>query len=74
MNDGGLVFPEIISNKDSNGNYDTYSYGGMILRDWFAGQAVIGLLAHGSETVKSHTEIARQAYYLADAMIEKRGK
>ena len=57
-----------------------YSQEGMSLRDWFAGQAVAGMA--GITTRAMHDEgysvsevkaaIARQAYGIADAMLEAR--
>ena len=53
---------------------------GMSLRDWFAGQALAGLLAstaHPDSTgpdCASQSSWAAQAYSLADAMIEARSK
>jgi hypothetical protein len=50
---------------------------GMLLRDWFAGQALSGLLADPSgETVgaKAQTFAATVAYGMADAMLEARKK
>lgn len=50
------------------------SYGdknGMSLRDWFAGHALTTLHTIGQKPAK---EYARQAYVLADAMLEEREK
>lgn len=44
---------------------------GMTLRDWFAGQALIGLLSD-SNIKASQTDFAKNAYKLADAMLEAR--
>lgn len=41
------------------------------LRDWFAGQALAGLLAQ-TDKADSAAEFARQAYVCADAMLEAR--
>ena len=41
------------------------------MRDWFAGQALIGLLA-GTEEVIPHEVAARGAYLYADAMLKAR--
>lgn len=43
---------------------------GMTLRDWFAGQAIAGLLA--SDTKASHSEFAAHSYKTADAMLSYR--
>lgn len=50
----------------------TYSVGqkGMSLRDWFAGQALTGLLANGG--FRTHT--VSEAYELAASMLEERKK
>lgn len=49
---------------------------GMTLRDWFAGQALIGLLgisqAPPSEFAKDSGRMAQIAFVLADAMLEAR--
>lgn len=46
---------------------------GMSLRDWFAGQAIMGAAANGSSYSLSHyTQMASQAYLLADAMLAAR--
>ena len=45
---------------------------GMTLRDWFAGQAISGILIR--DRMQFNRELAEFAYDIADAMIEKRGK
>jgi hypothetical protein len=55
---------------------------GMTLRDWFAGQALTGLVTPGStepaeplcSPPELHRYIAELAFALADAMIAARGK
>lgn len=48
----------------------TASYPGMTLRDWFAGQALVGLMMHGPwGDPDSH---AAYAYNAADAMLAAR--
>jgi hypothetical protein len=48
----------------------------MSLRDWFAGQALVGILAN--EGTKTFDELARkqteEAYWYADAMLDERKK
>ena len=71
---GGPAFP--IPLEDDRDCYPRYrnGYGGMSLRDWFAGQALVGLLLD-SERLKGVTdeiEFARSAYQQADAMLEAR--
>ena len=45
---------------------------GMTLRDWFAGQAISGILIR--DRTQFNRELAEFAYEIADAMIEKKGK
>jgi hypothetical protein len=46
---------------------------GMTLRDWFAGQAISGILIN-LDGMGSNKELAEFAYDIADAMIEKKGE
>lgn len=43
---------------------------GMTLRDWFAGQALIGIVARGKTL--GVVDSARDAYLIADAMLKVR--
>ncbi|HKE44223.1 MAG TPA: hypothetical protein VKB41_06755 [Steroidobacteraceae bacterium] len=43
---------------------------GMTLRDWFAGQALLGVIARGVKSPAA--EVAEAAYEYADAMLEAR--
>jgi hypothetical protein len=62
INNGGPAFP-------FDGYYgETY---GMTLRDWFAGQALAGLIADPSRD-GSADDRARYAYAYADAMLRAR--
>ena len=48
---------------------------GMTLRDWFAGQAMAGMLTIGNlYDTYSEEQVARGAYAQADAMMEARKK
>jgi hypothetical protein len=71
IDDGGPAFP-----TEPN---RFYFHHGMSLRDWFAGQALIGLLpsiAHsnfvGTAEPNDNSLFANVAYALADAMLEAR--
>jgi hypothetical protein len=44
----------------------------MSLRDWFAGQALIGVAS--SREWERYTDVAAHAYGLADAMLAERAK
>ena len=63
-NDGGPAFAR-------PGSEASYSQEGMSLRDWFAGQALAGLMAHPTAefTAKGGAAIA---YEFADAMLRAR--
>ena len=67
--DSPVVFPQdIVTNKVDR----TMRIGGLRLRDWFAGQALAGLMA-GMERPDDNL-IAKTAYELADAMLAARGR
>jgi hypothetical protein len=65
-NDGGMAFPTVFPEE----HYGT-GYRGMTLRDYFAGQALVGLLSR-SDFLRAKI-IAENAYAYADAMLEERG-
>jgi hypothetical protein len=69
LNDGGPAFPQY---GPSPMAYDrTLSQGGMSLRDWFAAHA-LPIAANTSN--RSAPDIAKRAYYIADAMLAEREK
>ena len=75
--DGGAAFP--VLTRDPWDNYT--ASGGMSLRDWFAGQALSGLLCNGfipaqSESVQRDgcVDYVGAAYRMADAMLAERSK
>lgn len=66
INDGGPAFPVP--------EYaDTEIRRGMSMRDWFAGQALIGLLVKGVAIGAAHeqAEVASWAFELADDMVKE---
>lgn len=68
INDGGPAFPRIRNHVDSFGNLHQES-DGMTLRDWLAGQALVGQLANKWQDQYSDQEKAARAYLIADAML-----
>lgn len=84
IDDGGLAFPGTRSQQvgnmsdhtgDPNDDMPTYadvSHPGMTLRDWFAGQALAGLLSTYTTDEVAWEKVSRRAYGLADAMIQAR--
>ena len=74
INDGGPAFPSTIQYfpDDKNANEEQ----GMTLRDWFAGQAMQGLIASPRGPANGGTVtdswVAENAYIVADAMLKAR--
>lgn len=70
---GGPAFPS--GNDVSVGIYTSSGHAGMTLRDWFAGQALAGLLAdpnvRGPDVLRLS---AVDAYKAADAMLAERNR
>ena len=65
--DGGPAFPNIGDNTPEYPFYD-----GMTLRDYFAGQALVGLAASHYEHLTPQSDIAHDCYTQADAMLAAR--
>ena len=67
------AFPEV------PGDFNAYEgRAGMTLRDWFAGQALVGLMSHNAHDhcplFGDGEPFARDAYLVADAMLAERAK
>ena len=75
IDDGGPAFPNPM-NRDDRGTAfpQEYGYGGMSLRDWFAGQAMVGILARGWDAYQSGSPetLAADCYAMSDAMLAAR--
>ena len=65
-NDGGMVFPQDPAWQSGQG--------GMILRDWFAGQALAGILCSPDGPGGTREDDAKWCYQMADAMLAERDK
>jgi hypothetical protein len=76
MKDGGSAFPVLDAYSDGNGGSRLECrYFGMTPRDYFAGQALVGLVTNWADYPDITLEAAaKQAYGLADAMIAQREK
>lgn len=82
MSDGGPAFPQL--GRCAHECFDDnrgrtvieerlFTSGGMSLRDYFAGQALGGVLASGTMNVPPDQH-ADTAYRIADAMLKERSK
>ena len=78
MKDGGPAFPRLERSKPDSlpvrgapTNYVHRSVGGMTLRDYFAGQALVGIMTRNNFQVTPWAELA---YKVADAMLKEREK
>ena len=73
-NDGGPAFPRPSGEaRDGNGtSFWPPGHPGMTLRDWFAGQALAGLIASNMGRIDDGESYARLAGLHADAMIAER--
>ena len=74
--DGGPAFPRLMGNM-----YGIEAEGGLSIRDYFAGQALMGLLAgalrphvEGKDASTDRSAWAESAYLYADAMLAERSK
>ena len=77
MKDGGPAFPAVIpiEHSDMQGkDYPNYSESGMTLRDWFAGQALADNCGYPTTKDTNPTNLVREAYAIADAMLAEREK
>ena len=72
--DGWSVFPGVETGTDSiTGRSYVHNHNGMALRDFFAAQAMSGILA-ASPVGGKWTDLARDAYGIADALLAFREK
>ena len=71
--DGGPAFPHPNPNYSQDYGWRHRAFGGMTLRDWFAGQALVGMgtWTPGAKANNLPAK-AHYAYELADAMLKAR--
>lgn len=80
IEDGGPAFPgtpatQVPHPDGSDRKCVIFGESGMSLRDWFAGQALAGLLACPSANFQNHCTVesaARNSFRFADAMLAER--
>jgi hypothetical protein len=82
IDDGGQAFPRLdelraFERNDGESGYYAEASGGMSLRDYFAGQALNGMI--GSDSSVDRTKVSKRvwaavAYDFADAMLKVRGQ
>ena len=75
-NNGGQAFPKSYAYLNPEiGRAELRSENGMSLRDWFAGQALVGIVTNQIERqIIDCNIIAGIAYNFADAMLKEREK
>ncbi len=71
IDNGGHAFPVCFEGGQNSGK-QPYFHEGMSLRDWFAGQALVGMMRAMSPYSNDFERSAREAYVQADAMIAAR--
>ena len=80
INDGGPAFPHAQRLWDNDTqSWAVHSVGGMTLRDYFAGQALAGVLSSGDVEIKTivsnklaAASFTQSCYIIADAMLAAR--
>jgi len=72
-NDGGPAFPRHYGTMSCAEKKEQLWSEGMTLRDYFAGQALMGILNNaGCFANMKDSDVAENAYHAADAMIKAR--
>ena len=71
LHHGGPAFPSMKQDRVGSISVTEVLHEGMTLRDYFAGQALAGLLGEGNTT---SLKAARWAYEYADAMLKARNQ
>ena len=74
-NDGGPAYPYVQMSEATGQPINGCFSPGMTLRDWFAGQALAGMIAWGGRYAKGmEGKGAEECYKQADAMLTEREK
>jgi hypothetical protein len=70
FNDGGSAFPR--PGMSANWAEGQFAQTGMTLRDYFAGQALAGMLANKRVYDFTELQVVGDCYYYADIMLRRR--
>lgn len=73
-NGNDIAWPEIITELENNGLQNTYSYGGLTKREYFAAMALQGLLASGYLNDYDTDRVVADAVLMADKTITELNK
>lgn len=68
---GGPAFPVTFEGGSNNGDAPFF-HEGMTLRDYFAGQALVGIVSNHIDHETMSAKVANICYRYADAMMEAR--
>lgn len=77
IKDGGAAFPLAYAETNEHGVQFPFVHAGMTKRDWYAGQALVGLMGDPGLRPSSTAEfvhMARRLFQVADAMLAERNK
>ena len=74
IGDGGPAFPVTEWGRTNAGEVVQHTVGGMAMRDYFAAQAMQGLLASDEYSAQNIETISRFAYSQADSMLRARAE
>lgn len=81
IKDGGAAFPQALQFIENNGELSgNHSWSGLTIRDYFAGQALAGMMANETTPFSAdHAEVdpqqlAEAVYEIADALLTERNK
>jgi hypothetical protein len=70
--DGGPAYPTPVQDDRDCAGRVLNGYGGLTMRDWFAGQALIGIMAH--DPMENAYVMTSDCYMIADAMLKARAE
>lgn len=74
VDDGGPAFPKLPTWRPGIDHAEPWDYGsdGLSIRDYFAGQALVGMMSNPMYNENTTRNIAQVAYMTADAMLKER--